>query len=248
MTATRSEEAVQVLGGDVPLTDPAGEDFLFCWQINSSMSYYSDRHYVSRAAAVAGAGESGHDLAVRKRTGCYETECRRAREALRAERDRRLRLTAEREADADALGTAWRLVDAAQAEIGKADAKAGFVVTLELFALTVTVGAGQAGVDGPLQWVSAVVLLAGVLLAAWVVLPRPPGRRDSGAGRLHFDAVRRMPAAELAEQLRGPGQLEAVCVQAKAVSRIARTKHAGLRWAMLAGVAGLLLGLIAAIT
>ncbi|HEY3501251.1 MAG TPA: Pycsar system effector family protein [Actinocatenispora sp.] len=166
-------------------------------------------------------------------------------------RDHQDQVRADEAADQAATAGAWRLVDVARTEIGKADAKAGLVVTLEL-ALAGAIGSGVLGIAGILRWATIVALLTGILAAAWAVLPRPPRRtsRTPGEGdeRLDYGAVRGLDGGQLAARLRVVDELESVSTEAVALARITHAKFTLIRWAMLAGAAGLVLAAIATAT
>ena len=149
-------------------------------------------------------------------------------------------------AEAAAAARAWRLVDGARTEIGKADAKAGIVITLEL-ALIGAAGSGALGTASLLRWATIATLLVGVLGTAWAVMPRPP-RRTAGEGRdrLDYGAIRTLDGPELAARLRGIDEVEAASAEAVTLARITHAKYTRIRWAMLAGAAGMVLAAITA--
>jgi hypothetical protein len=136
---------------------------------------------------------------------------------------------------------AWRLCDHAGAEITKADTKAGLALTIELAALAAVID-GRAGSGGAALWAGGLCLAAAVVLAVLVVLPAmPPRGRPDADHWLHFGAVRRLSAAELAARLRDVNVLDPACRQARALSAIAHRKLTWLRWSLLAAVPGVLL-------
>jgi hypothetical protein len=225
----------------------AAADVSKCWYIAYNVPYTHSQdvwgvHYPTRTAALAAAAQQKREFSyVEPRSRCGDYDCLAARTALFEKERQATAIAAVQARDAEPLAAARWLVEAASGEITRADAKAGFVVTLQLAAL-LAVGDHAAGIDGPLRWAAGICLLAGVLIAAWVVVPRLPRRRTAGPSQpaLNFAAVRELTADQLAEQLRG-GQLEATCAEAAELGRIAHTKHQVLRWSMLTGLTGLLL-------
>lgn len=195
-----------------------------------------------------------HDAQIAKQSeaeprAAAREEARRERERREAERAELQRRQAEdARALADAPATAWRLVDHGTAEITRADAKAGFAGTVELAALFAVVD-GKAGIHGPLQWVAGGLLVAAVIVTVLAVWPSLPSRKAAGSGSahwLHFGALRRLPADELAARIQ-TGHLEGICHQATALSRIAYSKHARLRWSLLIAMAGVVAAALATI-
>jgi hypothetical protein len=161
-------------------------------------------------------------------------------------RERQLQDQANQAAEQAATDRAWRLVDAAQSEIGKADAKAGWVITLEL-ALIGAVGAGALGVSGLLRWVAIAAVFAGVLAAAWAVFPRRARRTADGRRTsLNYGAVCGQHADDLADQLRDIDELQAASAEAVVLARITHVKYVAIQWSMLAGAVGLVAAVIGA--
>lgn len=189
-------------------------------------------------------------------------EAARSEERLQLQRDEADRqnqldldqAVAQRDAELDRAATAraWRMVDHATHQIGMADAKAGLVITLQL-GLIAAVGSSVLGAAhgpaGAMRWAAAAVLLIGVLNAAWAVLPRLPGTsRRTGEHQdlgLNFGVVRGLDAVELASLLTDVDEFAAASAEAANLSTITHAKYVRIRWAMLAGVVGLVLAVIA---
>lgn len=148
-----------------------------------------------------------------------------------------------------ATSRAWRLAGSSSAEITKADAKAGFVVTVEA-ALLAWISGSAAASDAVLRWSATVMLLAGVLAAIWVVLPRMP-RPGTPTPRhavsMNFGSVRRITATDLSTKLHEVDELVAASSEAVDLAKIVHTKYLVLRWAMAAGAIGLVLTVLAAV-
>lgn len=152
---------------------------------------------------------------------------------------------AQSETGNEALGLAWRVHDAAAGSIGKADAKAGFFVTLDtaILAAVLTVGdLDRLGSVARVLLATGVLFLAVAILAAvGVVLPilRARHATERAAGDfLYFGAVRTHTPGELADRLIAEDTVQGVCAQSITLARLAWLKHRLLQVSMLATIAG----------
>lgn len=215
-----------------------------CWQTYSRQTPWKAQHFSTHAEAFKAVSSS--DDCVEKKA-CDDRACAAARSVAAVAYEERAQETREH---ATATTRAWRLVGSSGTEITKADAKAGFVVTIEAALLAWITGSGAAGSDLGLRWSATAFLLAGVLAAIWVVLPRMPRahRPASALGALpmNFGSVRRMTVTGLAAELRQVDELAAATTEAVDLAKIVHTKYVVLRWAMAAGAAGLMLTVLAA--
>jgi len=152
--------------------------------------------------------------------------------------------TAERPAGS-ALEMAWRVHDTSAGSIGKADAKAGFVATLNtaLLAGVLTVAHLDRldALGRVLVSIGGGLMVASILFAVAVVLPvlraRHNTRRTAG-NVLYFGAVRHHSAEELADRLAAEDTVRTVCAQSITLARLAWTKHRLLQLSLLATIAG----------
>lgn len=214
-----------------------------CWQTFPKDTPSKVQHFSTHAAAFEAIAR--FDDCVEKKA-CEDRACAAARSASVAIYQERARRTQQHAA---ATARAWRLAGSSSTEITKADAKAGFVVTVEAALLAWISGSGAAASDSVLRWSATGILLAGVLAAIWVVLPRMP-RPVTPAPRpavsMNFGSVRRLTATDLSTKLHEVDELAAASAEAVDLAKIVHTKYVVLRWAMAAGAAGLVLTVLAA--
>ncbi|MFD7161711.1 Pycsar system effector family protein [Kribbella sp. NPDC059898] len=232
----------------IPETEGAAVDFGRCWSVYDN-EYYKHHlwasHFPTMDEAVAAVTTDTKGVV---QIACDAPKCvARRHTAIQAAKVHQR----EAELESAAKDWTWRLVDGARDEIGKADAKAGLVATLEL-ALVGAASSGALGIDGFLRWVAIAALLVGVLTAAWAVLPRMPRRtRQPESGEEHgvrqnFGAIRSLDGPGLVAQLRSGDELGAASAEAITLAQITHRKYTLIRWAMFAGAAGLVLAVIAA--
>lgn len=147
-------------------------------------------------------------------------------------------------ADAGHLDLSWRVLGEVAGSIGKADAKAGFVATLNtavlagVFTLTHLDRLGT--VARAFVMVGSVLLVIAVMFAVAVVLPVLRSRKSkyTGGNFLYFGTVRNHSAAGLLARIASEDTAHAVCAQAVVLSRLSWLKHRLLQvstWATIAG-------------
>ncbi|MEU4607526.1 Pycsar system effector family protein [Kribbella sp. NPDC023972] len=213
------------------------------WQTYPYDTPWKVQHFSTHAEAFE-AVRSFDDRVEKK--ACDDRACAAARSAAVATYQERAQWAQQH---AVATSRAWRLAGSSSTEITKADAKAGFVVTIEAALLAWISGSGAAASDAVLRWSATVVLLAGVLAAIWVVLPRMP-RPGTPAPRpavsMNFGSVRHLTATDLSTKLHEVDELVAASAEAVDLAKIVHTKYVVLRWAMASGAAGLVLTVLAA--
>jgi hypothetical protein len=153
-----------------------------------------------------------------------------------------------RKSTGDLLDLAWRAHDAAAASIGKADAKAGFVATLDTAIVagvtTLTNLRDLSGAAYAAACAGLALIIVAVCAAVAVVLPilrARSTRRHAPGSWLYFGAVRHHTADDLADRLAGEDTVRAVCAQTITLARLAWLKHRLLQLALLSTVAGLML-------
>ncbi|MFI5710984.1 Pycsar system effector family protein [Kribbella sp. NPDC051620] len=142
------------------------------------------------------------------------------------------------------LAKAQKVYDSVAGSIGKADAKAGFVATLNTAVLAGVVALvhlnrlGNAG--RVLVALGVALMVAALLCAVAVVLPILRARHTKhGSGNvLYFGTVRHYTPDELADRLAGEDTAREMCAQAVVLSRLSWIKHRLLQVAMLATIAG----------
>lgn len=147
-------------------------------------------------------------------------------------------------ADGDELAKAQKAHDSVAGSICKADAKAGFVATLNTAVLAGVVALvqldelGTAGRALVSAWVA--LMVAALLCAVAVVLPILRARHTKhGAGNvLYFGTVRHYTPEELADRLATEDTDRETCAQAVVLSRLSWFKHRLLQVAMLSTIAG----------
>ncbi|MFB6726759.1 Pycsar system effector family protein [Kribbella sp. NPDC056345] len=160
-----------------------------------------------------------------------------------------LQLQQTETAEATALAAkAHAMASDVAAEIGRADAKAGFAAPVQLV-VAGAVASGTAGIDGPLQVAAVVLLLVAVMLASGAVLSRLPRRRpETHHDWMQFATVRTMEGDELAKRLSNDADVaDAACLRVVTLSRIAYLKHRLVRLSIQTGTAGLLVAALAAL-
>ena len=146
--------------------------------------------------------------------------------------------------DAGELVKAQKVHDSVAGSIGKADAKAGFVATMNTAVLAGVVAlvhldklstAGRVLVS-----LGVVLMVAALLCAVAVVLPILRARHTKhGSGNvLYFGTVRHYTPEELADRLAGEDTAREMCAQAVVLSRLSWIKHRLLQLAMLSTIAG----------
>jgi hypothetical protein len=146
--------------------------------------------------------------------------------------------------DAGELVKAQKVHDSVAGSIGKADAKAGFVATLNtavLAGVVALVQLDQLGAAGRvLLSLGVALMVAALLCAVAVVLPILRARHTKhGSGNvLYFGTVRHYTPEELADRLAGEDTAREMCAQAVVLSRLSWIKHRLLQVAMLATIAG----------
>lgn len=153
---------------------------------------------------------------------------------------------AKNSSTAAAVDTAWRLHAHAAAEITKADAKASFAATIELFGL-VAVFDGKAGGPDLFLWIGSAGLAVAVVLSVLVVMPALRSRRSQPGSWHYFGALRHMPVDELTARLKAGGDLDVVAEQVTALSAVAHTKLARLRLSLLLALPSSVLIVLAAL-
>ncbi|MFC9694666.1 Pycsar system effector family protein [Kribbella sp. NPDC056951] len=142
------------------------------------------------------------------------------------------------------LTRAQKVHDLVAGSIGKADAKAGFVATLNTAVLAGVVALVQLdhlGTAGRiLVSLGLVLMVAALLCAVAVVLPILRARHTKhGAGSvLYFGTVRHYTPDELADRLAAEDTVREVCAQSVILSRLSWRKHRLLQASMLATIAG----------
>jgi hypothetical protein len=150
---------------------------------------------------------------------------------------------AQPDVDVD-LAKAQKVHDSVAGSIGKADAKAGFVATLNtavLAGVVALVHLDRLGAVGRgLVAVGVTLMVAALMCAVAVVLPILRARHTKhGAGSvLYFGTVRHYNSEELADRLAGVDTAREMCAQAVVLSRLSWIKHRLLQVAMLATIAG----------
>jgi hypothetical protein len=136
------------------------------------------------------------------------------------------------------------VLDSVASSIGRADAKAGFVATLNtavLAGVVALVHLDRLGTAGRvLVSLGVALMVAALLCAVAVVLPILRARHTKhGSGNvLYFGTVRHYAPEELAERLAGEDTAREMCAQAVVLSRLSWIKHRLLQVAMLATIAG----------
>jgi pycsar effector protein len=146
--------------------------------------------------------------------------------------------------DAGELVKAQKVHDSVVGSIGKADAKAGFVATLNtavLAGVVALVQLDQLGAAGRvLLSVGVALMVAALLCAVAVVLPILRARHTKhGSGNvLYFGTVRHYTPEELADRLETEDTAREMFAQAVVLSRLSWIKHRLLQVAMLATIAG----------
>jgi hypothetical protein len=145
---------------------------------------------------------------------------------------------------------AWRIHSALADWTGKVDTKATFCFTLESAALVVVANLTS---DGRLfdvrqtlaqKWsftVGVALLVAGVLCAAFVVIPRMNRvavARNWKDNTIYFGHLRLWEASTLEKALREDSILPSLSVQLVAMSKIAWRKHLIVQWSLILGLAG----------
>jgi hypothetical protein len=142
------------------------------------------------------------------------------------------------------LAKAQKVHDSVAGSIGKADAKAGFVATLNtavLAGVVALVQLEQIGTAGRvLVSLGLALMVAALLCAVAAVLPILRARHTRhGAGNvLYFGTVRHYSPEELADRLTTEDTAREMCAQAVVLSRLSWIKHRLLQAAMIATLAG----------
>ncbi|MFK4084015.1 Pycsar system effector family protein [Kribbella sp. NPDC020789] len=142
------------------------------------------------------------------------------------------------------LSRAQKIHDLVAGSIGKADAKAGFVATLNTAVLAGVVALVQFDQLGTAERLlvsgGLALLVAALLCAVAVVLPILRARHTKhGAGSvLYFGTVRHYTPDELANRLAAADTVREICAQSVILSRLSWRKHRLLQAAMLATIGG----------
>lgn len=157
----------------------------------------------------------------------------------------------------------WKVHGSQESWTGKVDGKASFVLALEVVALSaLVIGTGfgtrlhdLAAWRGALVRVAAAVTLLAVALAAGTVFPMLGSRRaharDHSNNMIYFGHLRHWKTPEaLADRMVAMtprGEVDQLARQVIAMSRGNWRKHVLLRWALVSGVVGLVLVVVAAL-
>jgi hypothetical protein len=146
--------------------------------------------------------------------------------------------------DADRLELSWRVLGEVVGSIGKADAKAGFVATLDTAVLagvfTLTHLAGLATAARVFVKIGAILLVVALIFAVAVMLPILRARKSehTNGNYLCFGTVRNHSAAGLLARIADEDTAHAVCAQAVVLSRSSWLKHRLLQVSMWGTIAG----------
>ncbi|TJZ41976.1 hypothetical protein FCH28_36005 [Streptomyces piniterrae] len=151
----------------------------------------------------------------------------------------------------DAADTAWRIHTALMDWTGKVDTKASFALSLESAAVTALAAFSGDVVDASfgrgrwavvaLYWTGVGLLMAAIVMAVVVVMPRLDGaaaKADPRAGFVYFGHLRHWAPAQLTEALRGQDPVPVLCRQVIDMSRISWRKHRLVQMSLVAATAG----------
>jgi hypothetical protein len=140
---------------------------------------------------------------------------------------------------------AWRVHETVAASISKADAKAGFIVTLDTAILaaviTVTNLDRLSTTARTLVQIGTIVLALAVVLGVLAVVPILRARHTNNrriGDFLYFGALRNHDAFELAERLEEADTTLALSAQSITLARLSWRKHRALQLCMLATIVG----------
>lgn len=150
----------------------------------------------------------------------------------------------------DPIDSAWRIHSAIADWTGKVDAKASFTLTVESAVLAGVVATSGAGgrfshlsgfVDYLFYWAGIALLVASVLMAAWVVRPRLRHKLAGTEAKdnfIYFGHLRHWERDKLVEALNEGDLLPVLASQVINMSKIAWQKHLLVRYSLTAAVAG----------